>query len=429
MKNIFKKIVVFLLEIEARLVLKKYKPKIIAVTGSVGKTSTKDAIYSVISSSFYVRKSEKSFNSEIGIPLTILGCPNGWSSVFLWIKNLFEGVLLILFKNHYPRWLVLEVGADRPGDISRVARWLKPDIVVVTRIPDVPVHVEFFPSTAALITEKAYLVKALKKDGVLILNKDDKHVMDFKELSENVLTYGFGQGSNFMASDATVFYEDSKALGVRFRVDASGNSVPIEIKGALGKQHIEPALASIAVGASQDLNMVSMGQALSSHNTPPGRMKLMDGINGSVIIDDSYNSSPVAVQEALNTVNGVSIAGRKIVVLGDMLELGKFSVDEHWNVGEKASYLADILITVGVRAKNIASGAEKAGMKKSNIFKFDDSISAGVKLARIVKSGDLILIKGSQGVRMEKTVKSIMAHPEKRKELLVRQEIEWLMKK
>src|SRR3989338_11173054 len=126
MKNFFKKIVVWILVTEARLVLRKYKPKIVAVTGSVGKTSTKDAIYTILSSVTFVRKSEKSFNTEIGLPLTILGCPNAWSNPFAWLGNFIEGMKLIVLPNHYPRTLILEVGADRPGDIKNIVRWMKP---------------------------------------------------------------------------------------------------------------------------------------------------------------------------------------------------------------------------------------------------------------------------------------------------------------
>ena len=143
MKSILKKIISTIIKYEAVLIIKKYKPKIIAVTGSVGKTSTKDAIFAVMSSSFFVRKSEKSFNSDIGIPLTILGCPNAWFDPIKWARNIFRGLELIVFKHSYPEWLILEVGADRPGDIKEVSKWLKPNIVVLTAFAKVPVHIEF----------------------------------------------------------------------------------------------------------------------------------------------------------------------------------------------------------------------------------------------------------------------------------------------
>ena len=148
MRSFFKKLVATLLRAEARLVLRKYNPKVIAVTGSVGKTSAKDAIYAVIADQFHARKSEKSFNSEIGLPLTILGIPNAWNNPFKWLQNLLDGLALYLFRTSYPEWLVLEVGADRPGDIKKVASWLKVDIAVITRLPEMPVHVELFSSPA-----------------------------------------------------------------------------------------------------------------------------------------------------------------------------------------------------------------------------------------------------------------------------------------
>src|SRR5690606_26085163 len=124
---------------QAKTILSKYKPKVVAITGSVGKTSTKDAVYLVLTNFFTVRKSQKSFNSEIGVPLTIIGCGSGWNSAYLWLKNILKGFSLIIFKHKYPEWLVLEVGADRPGDIKSIAKWLKPDVVVITRISEVPV--------------------------------------------------------------------------------------------------------------------------------------------------------------------------------------------------------------------------------------------------------------------------------------------------
>jgi len=138
MKIFFKKIITLILEIESRIVLKKYNPTIIAVTGSVGKTSTKDAIYTVLSATpVLVRKSEKSFNSEIGVPLTILGCSNAWNNPLAWMKNIFLGLEIIIFHTKYPKCLILEIGADHPGDIKRITKWLKPDIAVITKISDI----------------------------------------------------------------------------------------------------------------------------------------------------------------------------------------------------------------------------------------------------------------------------------------------------
>ncbi|NQV93057.1 hypothetical protein HQ403_00990 [Candidatus Kaiserbacteria bacterium] len=423
MKELFKKIVVVILQWEATLVLKKYKPKVIAVTGSVGKTSTKDAIFTVMSTSFFVRKSEKSFNSEIGVPLTILGCSNAWNNPILWTKNIIEGFMLIVLKNHYPKWLILEVGADRPGDIENITTWLKPDIVVVTSLPDVPVHVEYFDSPEDVIKEKEYLVKALKPDGVLVLNYDDERVRAFKQTYRHTaVTFGFELGSIFRASHDNSSIRNKH---VSFRIDSGGSSVPVIIKGTFGRQHIYPALAAFAVGSSQGLDIASMAGSYEHHITPPGRMKVIDGIKKSIIIDDSYNASPLAMKEALTVLGDLSVSGRKFAILGDMMELGTYSVEEHRKIGVQVAESADRLFTIGIRARGIAEGAEKGGMEKRNMFHFEDSIKAGYELSQMLERGDVALIKGSQSIRAERIVKEVMAHPEQASGLLVRQDKEW----
>ena len=140
MKLFFKKALSYILIIESRLVLLKYKPKIVAITGSVGKTGTKDAVFAVISGVAYVRKSEKSYNSEIGLPLTILGCPNGWNNPYIWFRNILKGIWLFLAPHKYPKWLILEVGVGKPEDMQRTASWLKTDAVIITAIGKTPIH-------------------------------------------------------------------------------------------------------------------------------------------------------------------------------------------------------------------------------------------------------------------------------------------------
>ena len=427
LKKIFKKIIVFILQLEARLVLLKYKPKIVAVTGSVGKTTTKDTIYTVLSSAFFVRKSKKSFNSEIGVPLCILGCQNGGNNPFVWFKIILEGLALVFFRNHYPKWLVLEVGADHPGDISGIAKWLKPDIAVITRFAEVPAHVEYFNSPADVIAEKKQLVKYLKQDGLLILNHDDEAVFAIKEeYNKKTLTYGFNEDANIKGSNVNISYHDKngnkKIKGITFKVEYGGTCLPVSVNGVLGVQHVYPGLAAIAVGASQGLNLVEMSQAIiGGHSAQPGRMRVINGIKNSIIIDDSYNSSPLAVQWALKTLKDIETDGKKYVVLGDMMELGKYTVDAHKKVGNDVVKICDVLVTVGARARDIAVGAMNAGMHESKIFQFEDSQKAGEFLQNQIQEGDIILVKGSRwATRMERTVEEIMARPEMADELLVR---------
>ncbi len=425
MKSFLKKIIVSILESEARLILKKYNPFIIAITGSVGKTSAKDAIYTVLAGSVSrVRKSEKSFNSEIGVPLTILGCDNAWSNPFLWLKNILNGLELILLRSNYPNCLVLEVGADHPGDIQKITKWLKPDVAVITKVSAVPVHVEFFPSRDHLLKEKSYLVKALKKNGTAILSEDDEDVRRMVEgMTQKCLTFGVRHSASVSASHDYIIYEEREGMkipiGMSFKLNYSGNSLPVIARGVLGIQQVYPYLAAAAVGISRGIVLTDIIQSLGNHIAPKGRMNIIAGVNSTIIIDDTYNSSPDALHEALLVLGRIETIGRKIAVLGDMMELGRFSSEEHKKAGDLARQVASIVVTVGQRSKGMGD----------NVISFNTSSEAGEYVRRMVAKGDVILVKGSQSMRMERVVKNLLAEPEKAGELLVRQEPEWLARK
>jgi UDP-N-acetylmuramoyl-tripeptide--D-alanyl-D-alanine ligase len=435
MKTQFKKVIEKVLTWEAKRVIKKYNPKIVGVTGSVGKTTTKDAIYTVMASSFHTRKSEKSFNSEIGVPLTILGLPNAWSNPFLWLKNIIQGFWLGTFTSKYPQWLVLEIGADRPGDIERVTQWVKPDVSVITRFGEVPVHVEYFPTVDDLIVEKGYLAHALKEHGVLILNHDDKRVASFGEqVLHRKITYGFEYGSGVHALDEKIMYGPYQhtdiefPCGEAFTLSYDGKTYPLELHSSLGKQHVYPMLAAFAVGVSQGIAPEKISDSLKNHITPRGRMKFIAGIKDTLLIDDTYNSSPVAAHAALNAMKDLKELGRKIAVLGDMMELGEYSVNEHKKIGTAAAGIVDVLVTVGIRSRGTAEAALDAGLSEKNILQFENSQEAGKFLENVIQEGDIILVKGSQSMRMERIVEELMAHPEKASELLVRQDPQWKAK-
>lgn len=430
MQTFFKKIIIAILTFEAKIVLKKYKPKIVAITGTVGKTSTKDAIFDIISPFLYVRKSQKSFNSEIGLPLTILGLPNAWTNPIHWIINILRGLLLIIFPFKYPQWLVLEVGADRPGDIKNVSLWLHPDVVVITKFAKVPVHVEFFGSSEKIIEEKSYLVKGMKDGGILILNADDEDVISLSKLRrEKASTFSVADQADLRAINYEIFYEKEhlgpEPLGVHFKIESRGNTIPVTIKGVLGKTHVYPIIAGLLVGEKIGLNMVKMIDVIPNISHPPGRMTIIEGEKETVIIDDTYNSSPVALTEAVLTLKDINTNGRKIAVIGDMMELGKHTVEEHVKIGNMVGEFADLLLTVGIRARHIASGALDMSMDEKNIFQFEDSKTAGKMLEQMLEEGDVILVKGSQSMRMERIVEEIMATPEDKEKLLVRQDSEW----
>lgn len=429
MTHLLKTIVISIISIEARILLARKRPNIIAITGSVGKTSTKDAIYSVIKTRVSARKSEKSFNSNIGVPLSILGLPNVWSSPFGWIRNMCEGLVLALFSREYPEWLVLEVGVDRPGDMTAITAWIKPDIVVLTRFPDMPVHVEFFGSPEEIIREKIELVRALKPDGVCVYNNDDERMRDVV-LTLRRKTIGFSRYSlsDFTASADKIIYDNGRAVGLECALTHGDEAVVLRVQGSLGVQHAYNYAAAVAVGSLLGVTLEAAATALCEHVVPPGRMRLVDGLKDALIIDDTYNSSPVALARALQTLKEIKSSGRKIAVVGDMLELGQFSVRAHHEAGEQAAVCADILITIGVRAHGIAKGALEAGMPEERVFQYDDAYLAGNELEMMLREGDVVLIKGSQSMRLERVVEEIMAHPEEAENLLVRQDPIWKAK-
>jgi UDP-N-acetylmuramyl pentapeptide synthase len=418
--------VVFVLTWEARAVLARHKPKIIAVTGSVGKTTTKDAIFAALSKTHHIRKSAKSFNSEIGVPLTILGLETGWNDPVKWLLNIVHG-FTVIFSKTYPEWLVLEVGADRPGDIHRIAKWLRPDISVITGVPDIPVHVEYFNSPGEVLKEKRALADYLKPGGTLILNGDEARMRMLQNSFRGTsITYGFDEQNSYAAYQDSILYENDVPVGMQCKVTRKGSSIQLAVYGALGRPRIYAATAALAVAETIGADSVAATTGIAQWDPPPGRVRIIPGLKGTVIIDDTYNSSPAAVLAALDTLKAVN-GKRKIAVLGDMLELGRYSAEAHKTVGERVAETATVLKTVGFRARNIAQSALDAGMKESKIMQYEmgEAERCGQELKKELKAGDVILVKGSQSMRMEKTVLEIMAEPLRAEELLVRMDPEW----
>lgn len=427
MKSFAKKILVAVLAWEAKLILAKYKPKIIAVTGNVGKTSTKDAIASALATKYNLRKSYKSFNSEFGVPLTIIGAENPWSNVLKWLDVVTTGLLLILGKQTYPEMLVLEVGADHPGDIENITKWLKPDIAVLTQFGEIPVHIENFPSRDAIVREKSFLPKALKKGGVFVYNGDDVDTQKIaSELTEKTISFGYAKDCTVSVVKETINYTDEKLpTGFSFEIQAGETTTLGTINHALGRGHLYALLSAVAVAQVFGVDPEVAVEKASNGERPYGRMHLLAGVKDSMIIDDTYNASPKATLHALEVLQSLDIPGRKIAILGDMLELGKHTEDAHKKVGEKAASAAHVLVAVGIRARAIVEGALDAGMKDEDIFQYEKSREAGKFVEQLIQKGDVVLVKGSQGMRMERATEEIMAEPERKEELLVRQDTEW----
>lgn len=428
-----KKILEIILNILARGYLRKYEPMIIGITGNVGKTTTKEAIATVASAVKSVRVNAGNLNNEIGLPLTILGnyadeyYSSGASASF-WLRVLWNGFAGLIIRQKYPEILVLEYGADHPGDIKKLARRFRPHISVITAVGEIPVHVEYFQDKEHVAREKSELIKILSESDYAVLNQDDLLVVKMAHNTKaKTVFYGFAEDSQLKLSSYDYTYDEGgRPIGVSFKINQGISFVPVRVAGSLGKSIALSCGAAAAVGRILGLNLVGISEALSRFRGQPGRLRILPGIKGSIIIDDTYNASPAAVNLALEVLRDIN-GPRKIAVLGDMLELGEHSIKAHQAAGNMAGNIADVLVCVGARAKFIADSAADQ-MLKENIYSFGTSDEARLKVQESIREGDVILAKGSQGMRMEKIVEEIMAEPERRNELLVRQSKRWLEK-
>lgn len=424
-----KKLIEKILKIFAQTIIEKYQPLVIGITGSIGKTSTKEAVFTVLSGKNNVRHNIKNYNNEIGVPLTIIGVEAQGRSILGWLNVFFKAASLLIIKNkNYPEILILEMGVDHPGDMDYLTQIVKCQIGIVTFIGTA--HLEYFNSVEKIQKEKGKLIESLNRDGYAILNYDNEKAREIRNISKvKILTYGFDAKADIRAQEVISSFDKNNILqGTSFKLSYHGSSVPVFLPGILGNSAVYSALAGAVVGIIRGMNLIDISQALRNYKPPRGRMNLMAGIKNTLIIDDTYNSSPPAVMAALGILKEVPVkeGARKIVVLGDMLELGGYSEEGHQDAGKYLAKLEfDKLITVGEYSRDIDRGAKEAGMHEDAIFHFADVSSAGRFLQEIMRTGDLILIKGSQGMRMEKIVKEVMAEPEKASELLVRQDVGW----
>jgi len=440
-----------ILAIFAKLILRKYKPEIVAITGSLGKTSAANAIFAALSFEYNVRQNMKNYNNELGVPLTIINAKSGGKNPFAWLKVIYKAKKLLFFRDkEYPEILVLEMGADMKGDIDYLINIAQPNIGVLTSVsethlkstnPKAKDENDWFKDIKGVLKEKQKIVTRLPEKGIAILNYDDENVISVRDkVKTKVLTYGFSDQANVRASEMLFtgleqdFCEiqsqwDCRIWGTNFKVTYEGSSVPVFLPHSFGKAQIYAALAAISVGLAKGMNLVDIADALRQYRPAKGRMNLIAGIKRSLIIDDTYNSPAArAVIAALEVVRDIQMeeGKKKIAVLGDMLELGEKSADAHREVGLKsAEFGIDYLITVGKNSLITADAAVEAGMDKENVHSFETAEKAGRFLQDIMQEGELVLVKGSQGMRMEKVVLEIMAEPEKAKDLLVRQTDEW----
>ncbi|TAL20522.1 hypothetical protein EPN90_00715, partial [Patescibacteria group bacterium] len=324
----------------AQAVFKKYRPLTIAVTGTVGKTSAKNAIAAALGKGRNVRAAEKNNNTEIGAAVTIIGGRSPGRSVAGWLAVLLKALKLLIVHNpHYPSVLVLEYAAERPGDVSRLCQLFPPQIGVLTAIG--ATHARTLGGIEGVVEEKSNLLRALPKDGWLIANADDPRVMAvLKITAAKVVTYGLAENAHIRAFEPhpSIRRDSERGLfvdGTAFKIELAGKTIPIFLPGVLGTPPVYAALAASAVLFALDENQLALVDGLKNVKQEKGRLRVIPGIKFSTIIDDTYNASTVSMLAALAALQSVPIdeGERRLAVLGDMREMGALAEGEHQKVG------------------------------------------------------------------------------------------------
>jgi len=395
--------------------------KLVAVVGSVGKTSTKIAIGTVLNEKFRIRLHEGNHNSEISAPLAILGVdfPGSLRHVGEW-RQVFKAIKLRLKQPADVDVIVQELGTDRIGQIPHFGTYLKPDITVVTSVS--AEHMEFFKTLDAVAAEE---LSAANFSTFALINRDDidgKYAADIT--NGNLSTYGTAEPAEYWFETSDYTFEDG--FSGHFVAPEFKEKIPTTLS-LVGEYSTRAAIAAGAVAAKLGMSANEISKGMAKVRAVKGRMNVLRGMQETTIIDDSYNSSPLAVASALQTLYSLNVPQR-IAVLGSMNELGDTSEAEHMAVGklcdpEKLTHL----ITVGEEAeKFIASAAKSNGV---HVESFKSPLEAGAYVHKVMEPGAAILFKGSQGgIYLEEAVKVVL-HSTDDQEHLVRQSPEWLEKK
>lgn len=406
MKRLLRPVLLYLLWHGVKRKVGFERPRVIAVTGSIGKTSAKEAIATVLETSgFPVVKTHGNLGTDIGVPLSLFGFEElpsrlGWLLV-LW-RALFPPCLRYEKRPYY----VLEYSSDKPGDIAFLTGKLPADVGVVTTVA--PVHMQFFPDLKALVVEELAVSHGLNAGGSLIANADDPHQAILRQEHVETIWYGM-EGIEIDRSEAGLAFTRG---GIRYQTSL------------IGVHQLYPLLAAIAVGESEGVSSENILRQVAAYQVPAGRGRLLQGKNGLTIIDDTYNSSPKAVKAALLMLK--EIAGKRptIAVIGHMNELGERSEELHREVAAAASSV-DRLVLVGPHGEAMRDSAVQAGLPTDRIVVFQTSEECLERFAELVFNDEVILIKASQnGMRLERLVKSLLADPADAKQL-VRQSLTW----
>lgn len=424
MKRFLKKSVLSILAFLAKRKLKTMQASVIGITGSVGKTSCKDLVAHLLNTHHRILKSEKSYNSEFGLLLTILQQKSGFSSPVQWLIILVKAFGYTFFNRDRFDYLILEMGVDKPGDMDYLTKIAPPDIAIITAIK--PVHLDNaqFSSTEEVFREKKKIVEHMKPNGTAYISLDDKHIKTLtKERDRDLILY-----SQKTKADVWTTNINQTEEGLTFTVHYGDNDDFDAFVPLYGKYQLSIVLPAIIAARETGIPVHQIQESLKGYHLPPGRMSLIEGIDDILLLDSSYNASPEAVKAALHVLDffGKKRHARRVFVFGNMNELGDYSKKLHQEVGRHIPGKSDILITVGEDVRYASEKALKNGMPGKHIIECHDAYEAIERYRKIKKSGDIVLAKGSQNnVRLELFVEAFMLRPEEAQDTLVRQGKNW----
>lgn len=399
----------------ATKILKKYQPRIIAITGSTGKTTTKEAIFLVLSKASslrgkWVARTAGNLNTEFGIPASIidpnfLGTPVGdkvrlsWRDVFNLTKQANK---LITKSEPYPDILVLELGADKPGDIAHFMTFIHPEVGILTNIGDV--HLEFFGTKAGLVEEKRKLILEILPTGLAVLNKDDEFTnLIVRNLAMKVVMVSTKVDADYRATNIGL-----SSSGIRFDAMHLGELLPI-VMPVYGKQFAYTALMALAVADYFGVPLGEAGQTLAQLKFSAGRFEKVD-LHNLTLIDDTYNANPTSMISALESLTSLGMARRKVAILGDMRELGTAYEKGHRDVGAVVAKTVDFLISIGSGGELIRQSAVQSGLFASKTVGFgeiNDKIQIRSAILPYLRDNDIVLVKGSRAVHLDKIAEVI----------------------